>query len=100
MDARAFQLTQRRAAEEREGATPTFVTSMFKYYNSELLTRHMETLTRMRGTRGLGWDGAGFTDDELANTRAWLRVKGNTIAAGSSEVQLNIIAKRVLGLPD
>ena len=100
MDARALQLTQRRAAEEREGATPTFVTSMFKYYNSELLTRHMETLTRMCGTQGVGWDGTAFTEEELANTRAWLRVKATTIAAGSSEIQLNIIAKRVLGLPD
>ena len=100
MDRRAFQLTQRRAAEEREGAMPTFATSMFKYYNSELLTRHMETLTRMSGTRGLGWEGTGFDDEELANARAWLRVKANTIAAGSSEIQLNIIAKRVLGLPD
>ena len=100
MDVRALQLTQRRAAEEREGATPTFVTSMFKYYNSELVTRHMETLTRMCGTQGLGWEGAAFTDEELANTRAWLRVKAGTIAAGSSEIQLNIIAKRVLGLPD
>ena len=100
MDARALQLTQRRAAEEREGATPTFVTSMFKYYNSELLTRHMETLTRMCGTQGVGWDGTAFTEEELANTRAWLHVKATTIAAGSSEIQLNIIAKRVLGLPD
>ena len=100
MDARAFQLTQRRAAEEREGATPTFATSMFKYYNSELLTRRMEALTRLRGTQGVGWEGASFKDEELANTRAWLHVKANTIAAGSSEIQLNIIAKRVLELPD
>lgn len=100
MDRKAFQLTQRRAEEEREGATPTFATSMFKYYNSELLTRHMETLTRICGTQGLGWEGAAFSDEELANARAWLRVKANTIAAGSSEIQLNIVAKRVLGLPD
>ena len=100
MDRKAFQLTQRRAAEEREGATPTFATSMFKYYNSELVTRHMEALTRMCGTQGLGWEGAGFNDEELANAREWLRVKANTIAAGSSEIQLNIVAKRVLGLPD
>jgi acyl-CoA dehydrogenase len=32
--------------------------------------------------------------------RAWLRSKGNSIEGGTSEVQLNIVAKRVLGLPD
>ena len=73
---------------------------MFKYYNSELLTRRMEALTRIRGTLGVGWEGMGFEDEELADTRAWLAVKSHTIAAGSSEIQLNIIAKRVLGLPD
>jgi alkylation response protein AidB-like acyl-CoA dehydrogenase len=36
----------------------------------------------------------------LDHTRSWLFGKAFTIAGGSSEVQLNIIAKRVLGLPD
>jgi alkylation response protein AidB-like acyl-CoA dehydrogenase len=52
------------------------------------------------GEQGLGWEGAGFQDRELKVTRDWLRSKGNTIEGGTSEVQLNIIAKRVLGLPD
>ena len=45
---------------------------------------------------------AGFTlmTEALGDTRAWLMGKSGTIAAGSSEIQLNIIAKRVLGLPD
>ena len=52
------------------------------------------------GPQGLGWEGAGFADDELQLTRDWLRSRGNTIEGGTSEIQLNIIAKRVLGLPD
>ena len=52
------------------------------------------------GTRGLGWSGAGFSDEEREGTRAWLRSKANSIEGGTSEVQLNIIAKRILGLPD
>jgi len=50
------------------------------------------------GTRGLAWEG----DDakEIEATRTWLRQKSLTIAGGTKEVQLNIIAKRVLGLPD
>jgi alkylation response protein AidB-like acyl-CoA dehydrogenase len=101
MRSRAFALTQRRAQEEnRAGGTLTFATSMFKYYSSETRKRRYELEVRMMGSQALGWDGAGFTDRELALTRTWLRSKSGTIAGGSSEVQLNIIAKRVLGLPD
>jgi acyl-CoA dehydrogenase len=32
--------------------------------------------------------------------RLWLESKAISIAGGSNEIQLNIIAKRVLGLPD
>ena len=52
------------------------------------------------GSQGLGWEGEGFSDEELQLTREWLRSKANSIEGGTSEVQLNIIAKRVLGLPD
>jgi alkylation response protein AidB-like acyl-CoA dehydrogenase len=52
------------------------------------------------GTQALGWEGEGFESKELAVTRSWLRSKGNSIEGGTSEVQLNVIAKRVLGLPD
>ncbi len=34
-----------------------------------------------------------------ATPRAWLRTKANSIEGGTSEVQLNIIAKRILELP-
>jgi len=54
----------------------------------------------MMGTQGLGWSGDTFNDDELSSTRKWLLSKGFLIAGGSSEVQRNVVAKRVLGLPD
>ncbi len=101
MDARAFALTLRRAAEENSaGRTETFATSMFKYYSTELDARRAEANVRFMGTRGVGWDGPDFTQEELSTTRLWLFGKALTIAGGSSEVQLNIVAKRVLGLPD
>ncbi len=98
---RAFALTQRRSHEENQaGDVPTFATSIFKYYSSETRKRRYELQLRMMGTQGVGWEGDSFSDDELALTRTWLRSKSGTIAGGSTEVQLNIIAKRVLGLPD
>ena len=52
------------------------------------------------GTQGTGWSGEAFADDELSTTRDWLKQKSLTIAGGTKEVQMNIIAKRVLALPD
>jgi alkylation response protein AidB-like acyl-CoA dehydrogenase len=101
MRTRAFALTQRRSHEENQaGSTLTFATSIFKYFSSETRKQRYELQLRMMGTQGLGWEGEGFDARELALTRTWLRSKSGTIAGGSSEVQLNIIAKRVLGLPD
>jgi acyl-CoA dehydrogenase len=49
------------------------------------------------GERSLAWEGEASNEGEIA--RNWLRTKGNSIEGGTSEVQLNIISKRVLGLP-
>ena len=101
MDSQAFQLTRRRAAEEAEaGHPPGPLSAMFKYQATELNKRRYEMMLEAEGFQGLGWEGEGFTEDEIRLTREWLRSKANTIEGGTSEVQLNIIAKRVLGLPD
>lgn len=100
IDQRAFQLTQRRAAEEAKGGSPGPASAMLKYYGTELNKRKFELLLRSVGTQALGWEGDGFAPDELRVTREWLRSKANSIEGGTSEIQLNIIAKRVLGLPD
>lgn len=52
------------------------------------------------GNRALGWSGEGFSADDLATTRGWLRSKGNSIEGGTTEINLNVVAKRVLGLRD
>ncbi len=99
--ARAFQLTQRRAVEEAEGTnTPGFATSIFKLYGAEIGKNDSELKMAVMGTQGLGWEGPNYSDEELAAQRLWLSGKAGSIAGGSNEVQLNIIAKRVLGLPD
>jgi alkylation response protein AidB-like acyl-CoA dehydrogenase len=97
----AFQLTLGRAAElAKAGQADGNLSSMFKYYGTEQNKRRFEVLLETMGTAAVGWEGAGFAERELGTTRQWLRSKANSIEGGTSEVQLNVIAKRVLGLPD
>jgi len=101
MDTRAFLLTTQRSRDAaKAGHAPGSESSMFKVYGTELNQRRLEVMLSIAGPQALGWEGAGFDDRELAMTRDWLRSRANTIEGGTSEVQLNIIAKRVLGLPD
>jgi len=101
MDTKCFSLTVQRSSDGmKSGHKPGAETSMFKYYATELNERRYELMVRIAGPQGLGWEGEGFEPDELGLTRAWLRSRGNSIEGGTSEIQLNVIAKRVLGLPD
>ncbi len=100
MNTRALALTQARTVEESEGGTPGPATSVFKLRGAELRKEQLELQLLARGTQALGWGGDAFSRDELDLTRNWLGSKAGSIAGGSNEVQLNIIAKRVLGLPD
>jgi acyl-CoA dehydrogenase len=101
IDTEAFAFTSQRSIEEsKAGQGPNATSSMLKYYGCELNKRRYELMLRAMGSRSLGWEGEGFADDELQITREWLRSKANSIEGGTAEVQLNVIAKRVLGLPD
>jgi alkylation response protein AidB-like acyl-CoA dehydrogenase len=100
MHKRAFLLTQQRAVEESEADTPGATTSIFNFVEAEYVKSQLELQLRIRGNRGLGWTGESFSEEEIAMTRLWLEAKAISIAGGSNEIQLNIIAKRVLGLPD
>ena len=83
----------------KAGHNPGPESSMFKVYGTELNQRRMELLLSIMGPEALGWEGDGFTKQELKLAREWLRSRGNTIEGGTSEIQLNIISKMVLGLP-
>ncbi len=101
IDSRAFGLTVQRTKDAaRAGQQPGSESSMFKVYGTELNQTRFELLVEILGPQALGWEGPGFEADELDVTREWLRSRGNSIEGGTSEVQLNIIAKHVLGLPD
>lgn len=100
IDSEAFAYTSQRSVEETKKGGPNATSSMLKYYGCELNKRRYELLLRSFGSQSLGWEGDEFDEKELQVTREWLRSKANSIEGGTLEVQLNIIAKRVLGLPD
>jgi alkylation response protein AidB-like acyl-CoA dehydrogenase len=101
LDQQALDLTLARSRDRlKAGQPPGPEASIFKLYGTELNQRRRELTMALAGPQGLGWDGPGFTGPELGLTRDWLRSRGNTIEGGTSEIQLNIIAKQVLGLPD
>ena len=74
--------------------------SMFKLYLSELGQRTADLRQRLNGADGLIWDGDEFHPEARETTREWLYSRASTILGGTSEIQLNIITKRVLGLPE
>lgn len=96
----AQKLTQQRVIEETQARAPGFASSAIKLSNALITQQADEILMQAMGTQGVGWDTTNFSKDETQATREWLRQKALTIAGGTKEVQLNIIAKRVLGLPD
>jgi alkylation response protein AidB-like acyl-CoA dehydrogenase len=101
MDKTCLELTLKRTKEAAKlGQQPGPESSIFKYYATELNKDRTSLLVGILGPQALGWEGEGFDESEIDATRAWLRARGNSIEGGTSEVQLNIIAKRVLGLPD
>ena len=98
---RAYALSVQRATEEaKAGANVSHMASMFKVAGATLNIERCELMVEAAGSRAFGWSGEGFAPDELAVTRGWLRSKGNSIEGGTTEVNLNVVAKRVLGLRD
>jgi alkylation response protein AidB-like acyl-CoA dehydrogenase len=101
MDVRAFVLTLRRAAAEaKSNQGPSAATSIMKNVGARITQDRAELAIEIMGMNGLGWEGEGFTDEELAQTRTWLWGKAVSIYGGSSEIQNNIVAKRILGMLD
>lgn len=98
IDAMALALSMERARDEvAAGASLGAVSSMFKYYGTELNMRREELLMSIHGSHALEWSGPDTDDGHIP--RKWLRSRGNSIEGGTSEIQLNIVAKRILGLP-
>lgn len=100
MDERCFRLTLERITEGlKAGQNPGTLSSIMKVVGSELKQQRWQLEMDLAGPGGLGWEGESYQDQDLETTREWLRSGGNSIEGGTTEIQLNIIATRVLGLP-
>ena len=85
---------------QARGGVPNMEASMTKMYGSELSQRIAWTamhLTGMEGQRRRPTGVEGKNEIQAANT--YMAVVPATIAAGTSEIQRNIIATRGLGMP-
>jgi acyl-CoA dehydrogenase len=81
----------------RAGKGHPAMSSMLKYYGSELNKRRWELMMAIHGIDALEWESD--RSSAGAKARTWLRTKANSIEGGTSEIQLNIVAKRILELP-
>ncbi len=102
VDEAAFRLMMERAGDLARGTSPEqqahpALPSMLKYYGAELNKRRWELMMSVFGADALEWESERSRHGDRART--WLRTKANSIEGGTSEVQLNIISKRILELP-
>ena len=98
MNEEIFDLTiQRTMDEEKSGNNSGAASSFFKYYGTELNIQREELRMSINGFNSSEWNSKESENGKQA--RFFCRTKGNSIEGGTHEVQLNIIAKRILGLP-
>lgn len=98
VDEAAFRAWMKMAATQaRRGEANPATASALKYYGAELNKRRWELMMAIGGADALEWEGERSRDGAAART--WLRTKANSIEGGTSEVQLNVVAKRILNLP-
>nr|WP_232473815.1 acyl-CoA dehydrogenase family protein [Sphingomonas sp. MA1305] len=96
--AKAFAAMSERFIDElKAGLAHPAQPSMMKYVGTELNKDRHELMMAAGGSDALEWESERSRTGAMP--RAWLRTKANSIEGGTSEIQLNIIAKRILELP-
>lgn len=99
--AKAHELTLARVLAESGGReSASNVASVLKNSATAIAQARSELLLEIRGHHGLAWSEESFAASEVDDVRQWLMSKAMSIYGGSREIQNNIIAKRILGLPD
>jgi alkylation response protein AidB-like acyl-CoA dehydrogenase len=100
MEAKSFQLTARRVMAESKGGNISLASSILKNVGARITQERAELTLEIMGMNGLGWEGDGFNTAELGATRGWLWGKAVSIYGGTTEIQNNVVAKRILGMLD
>ena len=98
VDSLAFRAMSERFIDElKAGVAHPAQPSMMKYAGTELNKQRHELVMAAGGSNALEWESERSRGGKAA--REWLRTKANSIEGGTSEIQLNIVAKRILDLP-
>ncbi|HEY0147954.1 MAG TPA: acyl-CoA dehydrogenase family protein [Allosphingosinicella sp.] len=98
VDAMAFKAMSERFIDElKAGQAHPAQPSMMKYAGTELNKRRHELVMAAGGSSALEWESERSRGGKTA--KEWLRTKANSIEGGTSEIQLGIVAKRILDLP-
>ena len=98
VDSLAFRAMSERFIDElKAGLAHPAQPSMMKYAGTELNKARHELVMAAGGSSALEWESERSRNGKAA--REWLRTKANSIEGGTSEIQLGIIAKRILQLP-
>lgn len=99
MGARSLDLASRYSVElMKSGRAPGPENSILKVISTELNQQRAALRMNLAGPKALVWSGEGVSEEEQDLPRRWLRSRANTIEGGTTEIQLNIIAKQVLNL--
>ena len=98
VDSLAFRAMSERFIDElKAGLAHPAQPSMMKYAGTELNKARHELVMAAGGSSALEWESERSRNGKAA--REWLRTKANSIEGGTSEIQLGIVAKRILELP-
>lgn len=94
----AFRAHSERFMDEwKTGKAHPAYSNLMKYLGTELNKKRHELVMAAGGSDSLEWDSERSKGGKRA--RDWLRTKGNSIEGGTSEVMLNVVAKRILEMP-
>ena len=100
IDSHAMRYTSlRNLTRALRGDSPGPEGSIEKLFWSEMYQRQLETALELLGPHAQLMEGSPRVVSDGVWPHLFLDSRGRTIAAGSSEIQRNIIAERVLGLP-
>lgn len=101
MDIDCMRYTRLRALTKvQQGEAPGPETMIFKMFGAELMQKIVDMDQEVAGPLGVVWKDSPFEEEDGETAQHDANIRAGTIRGGTSEVQRNIIAKRVLGLPD